>query len=295
MSSVHEATNPGALAPSPPAWSFWGTNSLVWSVYAGSLMVPWLDRYSVLEMLPNKIAIASIGVAVSGGLRAVYRWLQTQSVPPPVLVWLSLVACVVGAFTFDATVIAVTQGPEAIPLRWGGSFGALLGGVPMPGRILQYTVLLVAWSLAWQLFTRGAAPDTVSVKPATAAPQAPDATLSVIGSTLRARDGSRTILLERDEVEWIAADGDYVRVYCGSKSLLIRATMKQSSETLAALGFVRVHRSAIVNPRHVREIVREGNDVSVVLKNGARVRAGRNYAGQIRLLSTRDSRGGEEI
>lgn len=294
MSGVHEATNPGAVTTSRTAWSFWSTNAVVWSVYAGSLMVPWLDRYSVLDMLPNKIAIASIGVAVSGGLRAFFRWLEKQAVPSALLLWLALVACVAGAFTFDAAVIAVTQGPEAIPLRWDGSFGSLLGGVPMPGRILQYTVLLVAWSLGWQLFTRGASIETAPAPSVTAAPPAQDATLSVTGSTLRARDGSRTILLDRDEVEWIAADGDYVRVHCGSRNLLIRATMKQSSETLAALGFVRVHRSAIVNPRHVREIVRDGNDLGVVLKNGARIRTGRNYSNQVRLLSDRGSGGGAE-
>jgi hypothetical protein len=40
-----------------------------------------------------------------------------------------------------------------------------------------------------------------------------------------------------------------------------------------------------VNPRRVREIVREGNgESSVVLRNGVRVRVGRNYASQVGAL-----------
>jgi hypothetical protein len=292
MSGVREATNPGALSASQPEWSFWGVNALVWGTYAGSLMLPWLDRYSVLEMLPNKIAIASIGVAVSGGLRACYRWMDKQSLPPVVFLALSLAACLAGAFTFDGTVIAVTQGPEAIPLRWDGSFGSLTGGVPMPGRIGQYTILLVAWSLGLHLFTKRPTPAPVTATPvvATAPLPAADSTLLITGSTVRVRDGSRTILLDRDEVEWIAADGDYIRLYCGARNHLIRATMKHSSESLAPLGFVRVHRSAIVNPRHVREIVRDGNDHNVVLRNGVKVKAGRNYADQLhQLLGSREA------
>ena len=281
MSGVHSATNSGALAPISPATRFWAINAMGWSVYAGALMIPWLGRYSVLDMLPNKVVIAATGVAVTGGLRALYRRLD-QPTSKAFSLWIGLVACLAGAFIFDITVIALTQGPQAIPFHIDGIFGSLSGGVPMPGRVGQYFTLLVAWSLGLHLFQAHARSDAaVSVTPAT---EAADGTLSVSGTTVRARDGSRTILLERDEIDWIAADGDYVRIHCGSRNLLIRATMKQTTGTLSPLGFVRVHRSAIVNPSHVREIVRDGNDHAVVLRNGARIRAGRNYASELSRL-----------
>ena len=280
MSGVHSATNSGALAPISPATRFWAINAMGWSAYAGALMIPWLGRYSVLEMLPNKVVIAATGVAVTGGLRALYRRLEQQ--PKAVSLSIGLIACLAGAFTFDITVIALTQGPQAIPFHIDGIFGSLSGGVPMPGRVGQYFTLLIAWSLGLHLFqTHGRSDAAVSATPAI---EAVDGTLSVSGTTVRARDGSRTILLERDEIDWIAADGDYVRIHCGSRNLLIRATMKQTSGTLSPLGFVRVHRSAIVNPSHVREIVRDGNDHAVVLKTGARIRAGRNYASELSQL-----------
>lgn len=284
MSGVRQATNADAIAPAPSSTRFWGFNALFWSAYAGALMIPWLDRYSVLYMLPNKVVIAATGVAVTGLLRSLYRVIWADSTVSIVSVALSVLACIVGAIVLDTTVIAITQGPDALAFSLDGTFGSIVEGVPMPGRVGQYLTLLIAWSLGHHLLasrSSGRAKTPESSQP----PLTSESTLSVSGTTVRARDGSRTILLEQNEIEWIAADGDYVRIYCGPRYLLIRATMRHTSAALASLGFVRVHRSAIVNPKHVREILREGNDQTVVLKTGNRVRAGRNYAAQLQLLS----------
>ena len=283
MNGVHSATNPGALAPASPSLKFWVINAGLWSAYAGALMVPWLGRYPVLDMLPNKVGIAATGVAVTGALRALFRWLDQRPIPQPLSLSLGIVACLAGAFGFDMTVIAMTQGPDAIPLRIDGIIGSLSGGVPMPGRVGQYFTLLVAWSLGYHLF-RAHAQTAPAAQPSTVN-ETSEGTLTVSGGTVRARDGSRTILLEQDEIDWFAADGDYVRIHCGSRNLLIRATMKHSSSVLHPLGFVRVHRSAIVNPKHVREIVRDGNDQAIVLRNGARIPVGRNHAGAVERLT----------
>ncbi len=275
---MDHATSPGAIAPRRASSPFWLVNSWVWSAYAGALMLPWIGRYSILDMLPNKVTIAITGIAVTAGLRAFYKWMDRHAVSQPRQLAAALAACVVGAISLDVVVVAVTQGPSAILQLWDSSLGSLLGGVPMPGRIGQYAILLVAWSLGLNLFDR---PRTASVSPGAPDASSPgsDTTLAVAGKTVRARDGQRTILLDRDEIDWIAADGDYVRIHTGAKSFLIRATMKSAAHTFAPSGFIRVHRSAIVNPRRVREIVREaGGDQSVVLKTGARVKAGRNYA-----------------
>ena len=286
MNNVNQATKAGAFTTVPGTGAFWSLSALVWCVYAASLMVPWIGRYPIPDMLPNKLTIALTGVAVSGGLAALYKWMEGRSVPRAWFFVVAPTACVAGAVTFDAIVIAVTQGPSALLDRWtaGGTFGSILGGVPMSGRIGQYTTLLIAWSLGWHLFARrgierAAATTTVTV------PEFSEGALSVSGTTVRARDGHRTVILDRDEIDWIAADGDYIRIYTGAKNLLVRATMKHAIAVLGALGFARVHRSAIVNPRRVREIVRDGNgDSHVLLRNGVRVRVGRNYASQVAAL-----------
>ena len=282
MNNANQATSAGAFTAAPGAGTFWSLNVLIWSAYAVALMVPWIGRYPIADMLPNKLTIALTGVAVSGGLSALYKRLDRRSTPRIWFISIALAASVAGAFAFDAVVIAVTQGPTALLDRWtaSGTFGSILGGVPMPGRIGQYTTLLIAWSLGWHLL----ALRRIERPPATAvtAPASVEGALSVVGAMVRARDGHRVVLLGRDEIDWIAADGDYIRIYSGARSLLVRATMKHTMAVLKTFGFVRVHRSAIVNPRRVREIVRDANgDSSVLLRNGVRVRVGRNYASQM--------------
>lgn len=285
MNGVRQATNTNAF-PDAPATSqkFWAFNAVFWGVYAGALMIPWLDRYSVLQMLPNKLLIASTGVAVTGMLRAMYPRIWSDRIPLLLSMFWSFVACAIGALAFDLIVVGIIYGPDSLPL--GGSFGALIEGVPMTGRVGQYLTLLIAWSLGHHLLSNrvSAKPVATSVHPIESQPS--DATLSISGTKLRLRDGSRTILLERNEVEWIAADGDYIRLHFGARNLLIRATMKHTEQTLKSSGFVRVHRSAIVNQQFVREVVRDGNDFTVVLRNGAKIRAGRNYANHVRKLGT---------
>jgi len=284
MNNVNRATSVGAFPTAPGAGAFWSLNALVWSAYAASLMVPWIGRYPIPDMLPNKLTIAVTGVAVSGGMSRLYKWMDGQAVPRTWFALTALAACVAGAATFDAIVITLTQGPTAILERWseGGTLGSLLGGVPMPGRIGHYTTLLIAWSLGWHLFARRQVERPV-VAAAVTAPESVDGALSVAGTMVRARDGHRIVLLDRDEIDWIAADGDYVRIYSGSMNLLVRATMKHSAAVLAAIG---------VNPRRVREIVREGNgDTSVLLRHGVRVRVGRNYASQVAAVLAQPSSG----
>jgi hypothetical protein len=280
MNSMDQATSPAIAAPDTRGMTFWAINSAVWAAYAGALMIPWIGTYPVLDMMPNKIAIAASGLAVSGLLRAWYRWMDRRATSRLLFAVIAGVSCLVAAIILDATIIALTQGPGAVAGRWDGSLGNIVGGVPMPGRVGQYATLLMAWSLGLYLFNQQRRP--AAGPRATSPEMGSDAALSVAGATVQARDGGRLVLLDRDEIDWIAADGDYVRVHAGPRNLLIRATMKQTASVLAPLGFVRVHRSAIVNPRRVREVVREGGgEHSVVLRQGTRIKAGRNYAAQL--------------
>ncbi len=76
-----------------------------------------------------------------------------------------------------------------------------------------------------------------------------------------------------DEIEWIEAADYYSCLHVGTKSLMLRETIKQLAETLDPRKFVRVHRSAIVNIDHVREILREGRSEGwVLLSNGRKLK-----------------------
>lgn len=99
-----------------------------------------------------------------------------------------------------------------------------------------------------------------------------------------ARKRHRTVIVEVDDIEWIEADDYCVRVHVAGATHVIRRSMKWFGERLDAKAFIRVHRSALLNLAHLREIRHRGPDDHVaVVSSGAEVplsRAGRELLGQ---------------
>jgi two-component system LytT family response regulator len=86
-------------------------------------------------------------------------------------------------------------------------------------------------------------------------------------------NGPKDSFVNVDEIEWIEAADYYACLHVGSRSFMLRETIKQLVETLDPHKFVRVHRSAIVNIAQVREILRGGNSGSwVQLAGGQRLK-----------------------
>ena len=86
-------------------------------------------------------------------------------------------------------------------------------------------------------------------------------------------NGTKDSLINVDDIEWIEAADYYSCLHIGSKSFMLRETIKRLAETLDPQKFVRIHRSIIVNVDQVREIFREGqSEGSVTLNNGQRLR-----------------------
>ena len=84
----------------------------------------------------------------------------------------------------------------------------------------------------------------------------------------------RVLVLRPSEIDWIEAYGDYVRLHVRQEAHLLRATLTDMEQKLGPQGFVRIHRSRLVNWERVREFVAEGERESVVvLKDGARLNA----------------------
>lgn len=98
------------------------------------------------------------------------------------------------------------------------------------------------------------------------------------GLRIAARDRGRAFLLDANEIDWVEADGDYVRIHAGDRGLLVRETMKTIESRLPPEKFVRIHRSTIVNVASVRELVPHVNrEFIVILENGARLKLSRGY------------------
>lgn len=107
-------------------------------------------------------------------------------------------------------------------------------------------------------------------------------------SRLVVKSGGRVSFLEREAIDWAHAEGNYVRVHAGADVYVVRETMQGLMGQLGEGHFARVHRSAIVNLRRVRELrIGGGGDYDALLTTGARVPVSRGYkdALQLRLAS----------
>src|SRR5580700_2257669 len=88
----------------------------------------------------------------------------------------------------------------------------------------------------------------------------------------------RVMIVNVADIEWVEADGDYVSVHVGAKSWLLRETIAAAESRLALSGFVRIHRSTLVNINRVRELLPlSKGEFTVVLLDGTQLKLSRNY------------------
>jgi two-component system, LytTR family, response regulator len=95
---------------------------------------------------------------------------------------------------------------------------------------------------------------------------------------LLVKTGGRVMFLRSEEIDWIEAQGNYLRLHKGQDSYLIRQTMSEMEARLNPSRFLRIHRSSIVNIERIKELhpLFHG-DYNVVLQNGIRLTLSRNY------------------
>src|SRR5690348_6108716 len=77
--------------------------------------------------------------------------------------------------------------------------------------------------------------------------------------------GGVTRFVQRSQVRYVQAQGDYARLYTASGSHLVRIPLTTLEERWADAGFVRIHRSTLVALQHVDEIRVDGGHCSVRL------------------------------
>ena len=80
-----------------------------------------------------------------------------------------------------------------------------------------------------------------------------------------------------DDIDYLEADGDYVKLHSAKKTYLKEKTMKYFEENLPQQQFIRIHRSYIVNVNEVSKIeLYEKDNYRVHLKNGECLKASSN-------------------
>jgi two-component system, LytTR family, response regulator len=91
--------------------------------------------------------------------------------------------------------------------------------------------------------------------------------------------GDEYVVTPLAEVDWIEADGNYVKVWVNKRARLMTKTlMTLEREVLDPEIFVRVHRSAIVNTSRIASVeASHHGDMTLVLRDGSHVPCSRRY------------------
>jgi two-component system LytT family response regulator len=90
-------------------------------------------------------------------------------------------------------------------------------------------------------------------------------------------DGEIHVMAPED-ILWIESDGDYVRLHVSDKSRFVRMSLHKMMEKLDPAHFVRIHRSTIVNLRHMRKASPAlYGEYTVELTNGTKLKVSRTF------------------
>ncbi|HTD12302.1 MAG TPA: LytTR family transcriptional regulator DNA-binding domain-containing protein [Steroidobacteraceae bacterium] len=102
--------------------------------------------------------------------------------------------------------------------------------------------------------------------------------LPSVADRIPVKTRGRVIIVNVADIDWVEAEGNYVSVHAGAKNWLLRETIAAAEARLALSGFVRIHRSTLVNIWRVRELLPlSKGEFTVVLNDGTELKLSRNY------------------
>ena len=99
---------------------------------------------------------------------------------------------------------------------------------------------------------------------------------------LPARAGSRIVLVDAAEIDWLQSADNYVLVHSGGREYLMRETLTRLEGELDPQEFVRIHRSVLVRFDRIGDLVPTVHgDYRVTLKNGVQLTLSRTYRDRV--------------
>jgi two-component system, LytTR family, response regulator len=97
--------------------------------------------------------------------------------------------------------------------------------------------------------------------------------------------GGRILFLKIEDIDWLEAHGDYVKIHCNQKAYLLRKTLNDLAARLGNEGFTRISRSVIVNLDRVSELTPlQRGEYQVELHGGTLLKLTRSYRSQLENL-----------
>jgi len=103
---------------------------------------------------------------------------------------------------------------------------------------------------------------------------------------LAVRSAGKTVFVDVDDIDWIEAAENYVKLHAGRAAHLLHVAMNTLEESLDPEVFLRVHRSLIVNVGRIKELQPAVHGEYVItLRNDVRLRSGRTYSDKLKALA----------
>lgn len=99
------------------------------------------------------------------------------------------------------------------------------------------------------------------------------------------RSAGKIQFVNVDDIDWIVAEDNYLRIHAGGKTYLMRETVGGIEERLRGDAFVRIRRSTIVRIERIHEIRPQLNGTfELLLQDGTRVVSARRFREAIEKL-----------
>jgi two-component system LytT family response regulator len=99
------------------------------------------------------------------------------------------------------------------------------------------------------------------------------------------KSGDRHLLVKAEEIQWVEAEDNYVRLHVDGTSHLLRQTLARFAERLDPKRFRRIHRSSLVNLDHVLELQPWfSGDHMVLMRDGTKLTLSRTFKDQFKDL-----------
>lgn len=273
-------------------------------------MLKSLDRISGRERL--RVASALAFWAVTYLLFVTWSQLQDEF---PRTVWQTrrllttlLGAVIFFAFTHLADHVAGRPRRERIGILAAGSAAALIGivlgraGIDFalihsihtpPSTLPRHLRFAMIWAgyfaggtVAFLSFARSVAPARETEPDVERRDSRPvSANDDSLTDSLWVSRGRETVRVPIGSIDWIEAEGDYVRLHAQGGGGLMRGTLTGLEDTLDSRVFARVHRSAICRRSAIVAMLRKPTGaIAVRLENGAEVPVGRRYRDSVAIL-----------
>jgi two-component system LytT family response regulator len=100
--------------------------------------------------------------------------------------------------------------------------------------------------------------------------------------TVTIKDGSKIFIIDSSDILFIESQGNYSSVVTKERKYLYKETLSALEELLSTVGFIRIHKSYIVNRSYIKELHSHYNgDYTVLLKTGHELKLSRNYREQL--------------